>query len=681
MSETKTPSLPELLETPQEGLYKRRRRRRRSRRYRWAKKLSRYLKRYNWRIMVLLAASVISVIVMSGLLLAVTAQNQVNESWDRLDRVWRTLGNKSGTELTLSDFERLRSAVLDLRRSLANARTQTVFLRYVAFLDADLDVSVRMLDAAIQLTAAASDILTGMEPALFFLSEGEQEESVVTQISSGERAVELLRLGQGQFLSADRKLAQAGRIISQFDLDHISPDLFVTVEGLIDYHRQLQEMNQVLLDSSELLTTALGLDATRTYLILSQNSDELRPSGGYISTYGWMTVRNGRILDYDYSPSTASSPNPPPVDLSSEVTVPDWWIRYQPTIYAAWDGSWYADFPSTAAMAAWYYDRGDNPQSPVDGVISIDIVGFEYLLEMLGSVMVPGYDIVVTPENFRAEVYRIRAEGGGDRPHKQFVAALYRQIIEDWQSVAQDQASNMRGAALRALQEKHIMIYFTDTRLNAALDELGWSGQQKSGQSNDYLLVADANLGNKANRSVIRQFTYDVDIQPDGSLKNQLAVGYDYSARVAEQDPAVAPEHGPLDYNSLLQVYVPASSVLTGTSNLDFEPTTVSTVDQTIFVARVGIGYNQSQRYQFMYVTPPLIETVGSYSRYKLELQKQPGTSGDAINVQITLPMGAKVVDVSPKPVASYSLERPILEFQVQLLSDQTIEIIYSDRR
>ena len=67
-----------------------------------------------------------------------------------------------------------------------------------------------------------------------------------------------------------------------------------------------------MLVAPDLLTTALGLDNPQTYLVLSQNSDELRPSGGFLSTYGWLSIRNGRVENYDYSPSTADSPHPPP---------------------------------------------------------------------------------------------------------------------------------------------------------------------------------------------------------------------------------------------------------------------------------------------------------------------------------------------------------------------------------
>lgn len=677
MSEMQPNPLPDLLESQQ--VYRHKRRRRRSSRYRFFKRLKKQLTRYDWRISLLMIGGVIAAVVMSGLILSLNARDRVDNSWNSLDRIWSSIGEKSGADLTLSDFDRLHNAVTDLEGSLSSAKKQTAFLRPFTFANANLDTGLHALDAAQQLSMAADNMLTGMQPTMFFLTEGQGQETVTTQISSGERVVELIGLGRGQFLSAQTHLEQADNIIASLKLDKVSPQMLVTINGLTKYRQKLSDINSMLLDSANLLTAAFGLDGTKSYLILSANNDELRPSGGYISTYGWMTVRNGRIEDYSYNPTTATSPNPPSTSLASNVDVPGWWIQYQEPITAAWDGSWYVDFPSTAKMAAWYYDNGGNPESPVDGVIGIDITGFEYILQGLGSVTVPDYNEVVTPENFREMVYKYRAEkSGGDLLHKRFLVALYNQILTDWQTASQDTDVKIRGALLRALDEKHIMIYFTDAQLNQAINVLNWSGIQKSGANNDYLLAAEANLGNKANHSVIRQFTYDVEIMPDGSLHSRTSIDYDYSARVAEKDPAVRPENGSLNYRSLLQVFAPANSTLTGTDKLSFAPTVVPTPTYTAFVTQIGIDYNQSDRFQFSYTTPPLVEKIGRYRVYKLVMQQQPGTPGESVNVQITLPKGTTIVHTSPAAAASYSLDQPILEFRVALLGDQTIEVIYT---
>jgi hypothetical protein len=211
MSDMETSSLPELLDVQEGTRVRRRRRHQHSTRSRWFRRIRRLLGLYNWRIVLLVIFSVIAVFTMSGVLLSVNARDKVNDSWHTLDRVWYGLSNKPA-KLTLSDFERLQRAVNDLNGSLSSARRQTLFLRPLTFASADLQTSLDTLDAAQQMTLASSDILVGMKPAVFFLTAGEQEESVATQISSGERVVELLSLGRGRFLSAER-LASAKAIL------------------------------------------------------------------------------------------------------------------------------------------------------------------------------------------------------------------------------------------------------------------------------------------------------------------------------------------------------------------------------------------------------------------------------------------------------------------------------------
>lgn len=677
MSETETTPLPDVDGRQDAPVRRRKKRRRRSGRSRTLRRVRNRLSQLNWKIATILMVGVSAAIVLVALILTMNSRDQLEASWDGLSRVWNGIGNKPGTELTLQDFESLQVAVEDMRGSLVSVKRQTIFLRLFTFASADLDASLEALDAAEEMTLAAEDLLDGMEPAIFFLTEGEKDETVSSQLSSGERLVELLTLGRGRFLSAQQHLDNAREIIDGLDQTEISEELLISVNGLVQYHEDLSDIAQMLEQSPELLTALMGIEEPKTYLVLAQNSDELRPSGGYLSTYGWVTIRNGRVESYDYSPTTATSPNPPPAEYASEIEIPHWWIQYGKPLYAAWDGSWYVDFPSTAEMAAWYYDSGGNPASPVDGVIAIDLVGFEYLIAELGEIHLDRYDTDISVENFRAMTYEIRVNEN-DLAHKSFVSAVYRQILTDWQSVDQEKSVAMRGAALQGLREKHIMVYFTDPALNEAADVLGWSGRQTPAVDTDYLLVAEANMGNKANRSVLRSWTYDVEIREDGTLLSRAAIAYDYSDRVASLDPAVDPRNGDLDYSSIVQVFVPANSTLIETSNLRFEPTIVNEDTFTTFVARIKVDYNTTERMILNYETPVLVEEIGPYRRYRLVLQKPPGTLTERVNVQVTLPKDADTIYTDPEPANTYKLEQPILEFQLDLDRDQMIEIIFT---
>lgn len=667
------------LDKPSEALVPEKQRRRRKHRSKLRRRIEKRLRSFKWRVVLIVVLVALAVLIVGSGVLITDSLNRVQSSQTSLDRLLTSLNERPANEWTYTDFERLQSAINDLLNGLQSAEQRTFFLRPFAGLNDNLAGVFDLLDAAQALSDATQAMLTGLQPTLFYLTEGQANESISVQASSGERTVELLTLGRGSFISAGEQLQIADEHLDALNSGNLSADLLLIEEDLVAYYDQLLEINQILIDSPEWLSVALGLEETQTYLVLAQNSDEIRPSGGYISTYGWMSVRNARVVDYDYSPTTATSPNPPPASMASELEIPDWWIRYNQPIYAAWDASWYVDFPTTAEMAAWYYDNGNNPQSPVDGVIAIDIVGFEYLLEALGSVTVPEYNEVVTVENFRTVIYRVRAEGEGDTPHKVFLATLYQQIMADWQKVPAERKADVLGAQLRALREKHIILYFTDDRLNTAVAALDWAGVVEPAVENDYLLVADANVGgNKSGRSIRRQLTYDVEIRSDGTLSSRLTVAYDYAAVVAEQDPAVHPEHyRDIDYFNTLQVFTPAGSILTDAADVPGEVQTLNQPAHTEFVTLVEIPYDSAERLQFSYTTPVLVESFGAYRRYRLHIQKQPGVINDPVNIQIRLPAGAEVIDTSIEASASFTLEQPILEFRTDLTRDQWIEVIF----
>lgn len=655
-----------------------RRKHRRRRTPQWLKRIRRFAQVVPWLsvLIILIAAVIVTGAVVSSVFSY--ALNRVQTSLGGFQRVVRDVGNAANGDFTLEDFDRLYSSVRDLQGSLGFAKSQTALLRPFRTVRPEIDDTLMLIDAADGLVNAADSMLNGMQPALSVLFGRGDDEVLTARISQGERLVERMRIGRTAFLRASEQLQTVRGWLDELTADSIPVDYLFYLNQLNTYYELLEQSNSVLLSAPELLTAAFGLGEQQDYLILSQNSDELRPSGGYISTYGWLSVRNGRVVEYGYSPTTATSPNPPPEDAVTEVTVPNWWIGYNSPVYAAWDGSWYADYPATAQMAMWFYDTGFNLHAPVDGVIAIDIFGFEAILAALGDVRIPGYVEAVNADNFREMIYTIRAEDG---EHKAFLAALYTQIFSDWQDSISNAETNQRmlGVLLQALQEKHIMLYFNDPSLNESVQILGWAGNQAVTPQHDYLMTADANLGNKSNRSIIRQLAANVYIQPDGTAQNSVTVAYDYSRQTAENDPAVDEAfHGPLDYQNLLQVFVPRASVLTGWENFDFDPVVDQTDTYTNFIADIVLEYDSSQQYEFRYTTPLVVEPVGSYRSYSLLIQKQPGTRGDLVNVQVFLPPGATLLDSSPEPTASYTIDQTIIEYDLTLRTDQWITVTYT---
>ncbi|MBE2192772.1 MAG: DUF4012 domain-containing protein [Anaerolinea sp.] len=648
---------------------RRRRRRRRN-------PVSRLLRLLPWQLFLVLAILAVIVPTAAVAVFATDSYARVQESFTSLQRVVETLDGRAFTDFSLEDLERLQFSVHNFEGSLERARQQTGLLRRLSGLVPSSRSLFGLLDAAQPLVRASRNMLEGAQPALTFLIRGQQEGTVTARISSGERLIELLQAGQSRFATANLDLEEARLAIEGIDLTGISGERLSQYQQLVGYYEQIRSMNQIIQSMPDLVTSAFALEVPKNYLILSQNNDELRPSGGYISTYGWLRLRRFRITDYDYNETSPISPNPPPSAMLNELDVPSWWFKSRVPIMAAWSGSWYADYPNTAKMAAWYYDNGLNPRSPVDGVIAIDVTGFQYLLEGLGAVEMPDYGVTITPANFRETIYRIRAEGADK--HKVFVTEIYRRILAKWQTISQESSIPLLNAALKGLQTKHIMIYFTDPKLNEVMDLLGWSGKQTFGEG-DYLLLSDANLGNKSNSSVLRALTYSVSISPEGDLTSRAILDYSYPSEVADKDPAVAPEHygDQKDYYSLIQLYTPAGTVLQSTENLQSEAAIDAHEQYTVLATGILVRFDTNERFEFNYTVPRKVSAFGSYQRYRLLIQKQPGTQGDQVNVQVNLPAGSRVISTSIPPTDSFVLDNPILEFQFTLTADREIEIIY----
>ncbi|MBZ0285207.1 MAG: DUF4012 domain-containing protein [Anaerolineae bacterium] len=581
-------------------------------------------------------------------------------------------------ELGADDLSEAQFRINLLIEDLIHLKQQTHILRPLALLQPDLKVALEGMATAEELMVGVRHVTVGLYPLLEQLNlSNDQSQSV-----SLEDIAFSLQEGSADFAKADGNFTRVEDQITNFDLSYVSPLVLTEVEKFTRYTTQLHNMTRILLSGSDFLLTAFGFVGDQNYLILSQNSDEIRPSGGYISTFGWLQVRDGLIAGYGYSPTTDQLPIPPVSDLSEQINIPDWWLEFHEPIYAAWDGSWYADFPSTAKMAQWYYENGGNPFSPLDGVIGIDLVGFEYLLSAIGEVQLPNYGVSVNPENFRTIVYGIRASSEeSELLHKKFLSDLYRQIITSWQTISQNADGNIRliEAIVKALQEKHVMIYFSDNRLSSVIDLLGWSGQQTPTAHADYLMVADANLGNKSNRSIIRSMVYETIINLDGSLNSRLAISYEYPDLLAAFDPAVRPEHYWVrkDYFNLFQIFVPADSQLL---DIDYDSWKVERVSEDLyasFISFVQVPYDDSRQIELVYSTEPLVESFGDYRKYSLLFQKQPGVLTELLKLSIQLPKNTSIISVIPPEYSIDDQTQPELTLDLRLLTDQWIEVIY----
>jgi hypothetical protein len=459
----------------------------------------------------------------------------------------------------------------------------------------------------------------------------------------------------------------------------------------------------------------LGADGPRTYLILAQNEDELRPTGGFISATGLVTFDRGRITQLTFRDSYAVD------DLSKPYPEPPWPLRdyMLADLWLFRDINWSPDFPTTARQAAEVYEYGRGVR--VDGVIAVDQAALRYLLEGLGSVTIEATGETVSAANV---IEAIRAHwqpapgqgltGEWWRQRKSFLgdlAAAIRRKVESGPA-----ALDMPGLAWaikRALDEKHILVYLlshaeaqSTQRVShisqagavEALRRLGWDGAVHQ-ESGDYLMVVDANVGfNKASALVTKQIDYQVVLQADGSAGALATVTYRHGG--ARQGERCRPEirYDPVyvqmmerclwDYVRLYvpggatlkqgpAIVVPAEQMLSGRATggtVDVESAEEGKVSfGLLFVLAPGEMTSLQYAYDLPVGLVGRIDSVDEW-RYDLLVQRQPGTDGAPVQVTVTLPEGASLIASEPAPAAVSGSQ---VKYRFDLVQDRSVSLRY----
>lgn len=656
----------------------RRRKTSRPKRQKWLRRLVRL--RVRWVNILIALVAVAGVVALGAFVLYRDSLERIAETADTVERIVTTISTQPAASLTDDDLNRLVVSLDELGFSLFNAQRRLAPVEPFRRFNPALDIRLTQMEAAENLVLAARSMIGGLEPALRFVVSGEELAEVVAPVASSERVVELLRAGRGSFINAGSQLAAAAGALDRLETAAMPPAMQLDVLRLRGYHTSLVQLNTQLSEAPELLALALGLDEAQTYLLLVHNSDQLRPSGGLIQFYGVMTVRNGRISAFDFAPTTPDHPAPPPpsADLPA---APDWWTTAVEGAPSLRTTNWSPDFPTAAREALAYYNNSPTTDTPADGVIALSLDVFETLLTLRGELRVAEFNSVVTPADFDALLYDPALRPDTALPPDEYMAGLLGQLFIEWQALSQEPGGSevQFGLLVEALRTRQIMLYSRDEALNTALAALGWAGGQQPARDHDYILLADANLVNFANNALVRQLTYSAAIQPDGSVTGEVVASYDYPTDTTGSNPALNADRYPLDYRGLLQVFIPARSTLVSTDDVPAEPLVIAESDHTRLIVETAVPYGELERYAFTYTTEPLVEPVGSLRRYRLLLQKQPGTGATVASVLLELPVGAQIVAISPEPVTAYSIDRPTLEFRVALTTDQWVEVVYQE--
>lgn len=378
------------------------------------------------------------------------------------------------------------------------------------------------------------------------------------------------------------------------------------------------------------LPDILGKEKSRTYLILFQNNMELRPTGGFIGSFGLLTLDGGRISnlavnDVYSADGQLNGHVEPPTPIKDYLGEANWWFR---------DSNWDPDFPTSAKRAEWFLDKEMGKE--VDGVVAIDLAPIKSFLKYSGPVFLPDFNLNISSENLYQKTQDEVQQNffPGSRKKSSFLTALSRGLLSDLSNLSYKSRLGVLLSVYESLQGRNIQVFLHDNSVQQTLSNLDWDGSVSSPKCGDACyadLVGDveANLGvNKANYFIERRMDYFVN-STSGRIDRQMVITLKNSA-----SPSLG-EAG--RYKTYLRMLVNSDTDQASAVSVNGQSAQKMSLDTSELKGHKELGMlvevlpGQTKKIDISWSSP----LSGEYATYGLYLRKQAGVGSDAFSLTV----------------------------------------------
>lgn len=411
-----------------------------------------------------------------------------------------------------------------------------------------------------------------------------------------------------------------------------------------DFSGRLEDLKIVLRKSQGTLTEAapltrllpplFGYPEAADYLLIFQNNDELRPTGGFIGTYGLIRTKDG---DFERFETHDIYHLDIPVEDLVEVEPPYEIRRYLVQRWYMRDANWSPDWPTTAEKLLWFYDLENSvhpepdPVKNFNGVIGVTPELIVDLLKITGPIEADGdiydQDNFVELLQYRVEVeYARRGESGWDR--KSVIGEISRQMKERLFDLPLERWPEMIEVVSDNMLRKNILLYHKDEELQKLIRQQGWSGEIRQ-EWGDYLFAVDANLAALKTDSVMqKEIVYEIKQSPEGRLIAKTTLNYSHAG---------GSDWRTSNYRTYSRIFVPEGSRLIASGGYtDGEVGVGRELGKTFFGAFLNVEPGEIGQLYFEYELPAMVaENMKKYQNYRLIVQKQPGRQNTSLKVDL----------------------------------------------
>ncbi len=389
--------------------------------------------------------------------------------------------------------------------------------------------------------------------------------------------------------------------------------------GLAEYRPVIEQLPKVAGAGGE----------RKKYLILFQNDNELRPTGGFLTAYAIINVADGKV-------EAEKSDDIYELDqkFTKKIPIPKELGRYLTTekYFNLRDMNISPDFKVAMDLFFENYKTVKGEPQDIDGIISVDTHFLTNLMRVLGPVEVPGYGTFTAETDARCDcpqiIYILSEIITRPTPYlredrKGILGPLMRSLLTKAYTAPKQTWPELFKTGFESIQNRHAQFYFTNADAQNAAELARVAGRMtppKNGE--DFLGIVNSNLaGAKSNLFITYEVKQIIAEAPvDGMLTKTVEITYKNNHKADNCNL----EAGLLCLNSTLKdwtrLYVPQGSELVKAEGFLEEAKTYDENGFTVIDGFFKLEPLGSAKLTFTYTVP-----YENQTDYKVVVWKQGG--------------------------------------------------------
>jgi uncharacterized protein DUF4012 len=277
----------------------------------------------------------------------------------------------------------------------------------------------------------------------------------------------------------------------------------------------------------------------KKYLILFQNDNELRATGGFLTAYAVVFIENGKVYPeksddiYELDQKFTKRIDIPPA-LGKYLTTEKYWhLR---------DMNTSPDFKISMDTFFEHYQTVPGEPANIDGIIAVDTHVLTALLKIIGPTEIPGRGTFSAEIDPRCDcpqvVYALSEIITKPTPYlredrKGILGPMMQSILQKTYGAPKQQWPDIFSLLWTSMQGRHLQMYFTDEESQVAAEAVNAAGRMEMEEGADFLGIVDANLGGaKSNLFTSYEVEQIIENPPqDGILTKNVIISYKNSRK------------------------------------------------------------------------------------------------------------------------------------------------------